>query len=262
MKIKYQCDYCQKTAYSKPSDYEKKDRHFCSQTCYSMFRRAAKGIDLCGYRFGMLKVLEESAPQIYSRLPGQGGGTCRKFLCECDCGKRKVISMKALRSGATTSCGCRIGKVASERQLRHGHARHGRVTRTYKTWLGMKDRCNNPNNRAYGNYGGRGITVCERWRGENGFENFLEDMGTKPKGLSLDRIDNNGNYEPGNCRWATSKQQARNYRRNHNITFRGQTKTLREWSEETGINYGTLSKRIRNWPIEKALTHPAREARP
>jgi hypothetical protein len=121
----------------------------------------------------------------------------------------------------------------------------------------MKCRCYNPKDINYLRYGGRGITVCDRWR--DSFTNFLADMGECPKRLTLDRIDNDGNYEAGNCRWATPKQQQRNKRYNLVLTHNGRTQCLKAWAEETGLNYNTLHGRLRNgWSVSEALTTPAR----
>lgn len=126
----------------------------------------------------------------------------------------------------------------------------------FSTWSSMRYRCKNPGNAAWKNYGGRGISVCERW--DASFTSFLEDMGPRPSpNHSLDRIDNDGNYEPGNCRWATQKEQMRNSCVADVITFNGQTKSVRDWAEETGIKWWTLKQRIKNgWPPEIALTAP------
>ena len=120
----------------------------------------------------------------------------------------------------------------------------------------MKQRCFNPNNTYYLNYGGRGIIVCDHWK--NSFENFYADMGVCPSGHTLDRIDVNGNYEPGNCKWATQTEQARNRTNNHLITFNEKTQTISAWAKELGFADETLRSRITkyNWPIEKALTTP------
>lgn len=135
----------------------------------------------------------------------------------------------------------------------HGHAVHGAQTPTYFSWQHMNDRCYNSNHAFYKDYGGRGISVCERWR--KSFTNFLDDMGERPSKLhTIDRIDGNGNYEPDNCRWATRKEQARNRKTNRLIAFNGVTRTLAEWSELTGINREKISWRIdHGWPIEKAM---------
>ena len=125
----------------------------------------------------------------------------------------------------------------------HGHARQHNHSPTYKVWAGMKKRCSTPSMTAYKYYGGRGIIVCERWQK---FENFLYDMGEKPEGLSIDRIDQNGNYEPSNCRWASTKTQMRNRRNSRSISAFGETKTIPEWAESTGLSYYTIYLRLKS----------------
>lgn len=127
----------------------------------------------------------------------------------------------------------------------------------YNVWSMMRQRCNDPNYDSYHHYGGRGIRVCDRWAS---FRKFIQDMGERPSpDHSLDRIDHNGHYEPGNCRWATSKQQARNRRCNRTLTHNGVTKCLAWWEEQTGIKWTTIRNRLDSgWPAEKALTHPVR----
>lgn len=146
--------------------------------------------DLTGQRFGSWLVLEKVLNEL----------TRRWFhKCQCDCGTVRIIKTRDLRSGQSSRCDrCRA--------TTHGLSN----TNTYRIWQGMIYRCKNPNYKNYKYYGGRGITVCERW---HKFENFFQDMGERPKGLSIDRINNNGNYEPGNCRWATVKEQTSNQRR-------------------------------------------------
>lgn len=130
---------------------------------------------------------------------------------------------------------------------RHG----GDGTPEYQTWVDMKRRCDDPKRPGYKNYGGRGIIVCERWYD---FRNFYADMGERPEGMSLDRVDNNGHYEPGNCRWATAKEQANNRRNSHNITYAGFTYTLAEWGKLLDIPESTIRNRLnRQWSIEDTL---------
>jgi len=125
---------------------------------------------------------------------------------------------------------------------------------SWRSWAAMLYRCQDPNN---GYYGGRGIAVCDRWR--ESFENFYADMGDKPEGLSLDRIDNDGNYEPGNCRWATRTEQCNNQRSNRMLVLDGRSQTLAEWSKELGVNVSAIRRRlIRGWSIKDALTTPVR----
>jgi hypothetical protein len=138
---------------------------------------------------------------------------------------------------------------------KHGHAAKNTKSSEYATWAAMRQRCNDPGHRYYHCYGGRGIRVCQKW---NSFAAFLRDMGPRPKGYTLDRIDNDGNYTPGNCRWVTRKQNNRNRNNNRRITFAGRTETITAWEEITGIKYNTIAWRLaRGWPVKKALTKAA-----
>jgi hypothetical protein len=164
-------------------------------------------------------------------------------ICICDCGSNRRVDTSKLRNGETRSCGCLAREISSTRD----HSTHGMThTATYRSWQKMRDRCSNPKNDHWKLYGGRGIVVCERWR--DSFENFLADMGTRPAGCTLDRFPNrDGNYEPGNCRWATSQQQGRNTRRCRPITAFGETKLMVEWSEDPrcAVGVDTLRARLR-----------------
>lgn len=171
----------------------------------SKLRASAKGqpipthrlfIDMRGKQCGRLTVLSYA---------GRPKPNRHMWLCKCTCGQKTVANGDALRKGTSQSCGCLRDEMSGARRRTHGAAN----TLEYHTWVGMKDRCYNPNNRKYDRYGGRGITVCDWWLDD--FENFLTDMGFRPgPGYSIDRKNNDGNYEPGNCRWATPIEQARN----------------------------------------------------
>lgn len=168
----------------------------------------SKLIDLTGKRFGRLIVIR--------RMDHDKWGHST-WLCQCDCGKEKIIRSDHLLSNKIQSCGCLHNEGNN---IRHGHNKKGEVTKEYKAWGGMKQRCTNPSDKAYSDYGGRGITVCKRWLK---FENFLEDMGECPIGLTLDRKNNNKNYCKSNCRWTTPQEQARNTRKNLYVTYNGIT---------------------------------------
>ena len=188
-----------------------------------------------GQRFGRYQVIERVANY-----------DCRPhYKCKCDCGNERVVSGKYLRKGLSKSCGCFGAEQRKLASTKHGHSPRKGHSKEYTSWCNMKNRCYDVKNKQYADYGGRGIIVCDRWL--NSFENFLQDMGIKPKkGYSLERIDNNGNYCPENCKWATPLEQGRNQRTNINVTYQGETKCIAEWAEKTGISYGKLHYRITN----------------
>lgn len=183
----------------------------------------------------------------------------RRWLCRCSCGTERIVEDKNLKNRNTVSCGC--AKQAGAQALGLSSRRHGESWATgrsaeYKTWQSLLGRCKNPTNPKYPRYGGRGITVCDRWLT---YENFLIDMGRKPSPKhTIERKDNNGNYSPENCVWATAVVQARNKSNNRLITYQGVTRCLAEWAELLGIRYATLWARLNyGWPIDKAFATPA-----
>ena len=202
--------------------------------------------DLTGDVFGRLTV---------ETVVGKSKNGHYLWSCQCECGNTTKVTSSCLISGHTRSCGCFQKERAFVSNLTHGHSKNGKVSRTYKTWYSMIQRCNNPNSRGYERYGGRGIHVCDRWLL---FENFLEDMGEAPKKLTIDRIKNEGNYEPENCKWSTQKEQQNNRRNNKIIEFRGETHNLTQWSEILRIDYDVLRKRLEVWSVERAFTYPVR----
>lgn len=175
------------------------------------------------------------------------GSQSRLWACRCACGSFREVSGSALMRGKTLSCGCN----RSEKTTIHGHAKNG-MSRTYKSWHCMLQRCSNQKNTKYKNHGGRGISVCDAWRS---FPQFLSDMGERPPEKSLDRVDNSLGYSKSNCRWATRSEQGLNCRHNRIVELHGVSKPLTAWARELGIHPETLRSRLRyGWSVERTLT--------
>lgn len=175
-----------------------------------------------------------------------GVKTC--VVCECECGTVKVVTTNMLHTGDTLSCGCRQREIAGALRRTHGKSQ----TQVYMVWASMIRRCHDCSIKGYERYGGRGISVCPRWR--ESFEAFSSDMGDRPSGMSIERRDNNGDYEPSNCHWATSDEQANNTRRSVKLEFYGRMKTVTEWSVIACIPVNTIYSRLKKgWPPKLAV---------
>ena len=204
--------------------------------------------------------------QVYGRLTVVRLHSLRptKWECECSCGKSTIVRSGHMVNGHTQSCGCVASEAIALRNTTHGGASvkivHGgsvgKKSKEYRTWTGLKTRCFNQNHHSYSDYGGRGISICERWNCS--YESFLEDMGEAPTQYhTIERVDVNKNYEPGNCKWATQKEQANNRRNNHFLTHLGETMTISQWSEKCGLKQQLIADRIRlGWDASMALTKP------
>jgi hypothetical protein len=203
--------------------------------------RPSRVKDLSGLEFRFWTVEGYAGKKEYK------SSSCHFWACKCRCGTENVVPTQSLTSGASKSCGCDYKRLS-----RHPE---------YCVWALMKSRCTNPKDKGYHRYGGRGISVCDRWI--LSFEDFLNDMKPRPTPVhSIDREDNDGNYEPDNCRWATSKEQGRNRSDNRILEHDGQELTIAEWSEKTGLSEEVIRYRVSNgWSHEDAITKPVRKAR-
>lgn len=194
-------------------------------------------IDLTGKKFGRLTVTSLHSKNKYHTL---------KWNCVCECGKEVIVFGFCLKNGNTKSCGC----------ITRTHNESNR-TKEYRAWVHIKDRCNNPNDKGYKNYGSRGITVCDRWI--NSYENFLADMGRAPTPQhSIERKENNKGYSPDNCKWATKIEQANNVRNNRVIEYQFRVQTLAQWCRELKVDYRLIHNRIYalQWTFDCAVTVP------
>lgn len=210
-----------------------------------------QAIDLTGRRFGRLVALGPISKSLSTQII---------WRCVCDCGNSSDVISQSLRSGATISCGCWKSESFARAKTTHGLSK----TRLYRVWKGMVTRCTNANVPGYKDYGGRGIKIFPNWLDD--FQVFFDHVrlldNCENVGYSLDRINNNGNYEPGNVRWATRTEQNRNSRHNRNFTYDGKTQTITEWASEFGLRFATLDGRLRRgWDMERALRTPTRKWR-
>lgn len=198
-----------------------------------------------GKKYGRLFTLEETRRGIH---------LCYK--CRCDCGNTLVVRSSQLATRHTQSCGCLKKEMMVARNTIHGCCIRKNRTPAYDTWANMIQRCHNPKTKRFQNYGGRGITVCEKWR--ISFADFLNDMGNPPSDRhSIERLDNDKGYFKSNCVWATDEEQANNKRTNRFITFRKQTKTVAQWTRELGFKTHLIRDRLRyRWPLELAMSLP------
>ena len=201
----------------------------------------AKLNDLTGKKFGKLQVIKRS---------NRKGAY---WICKCDCGNISEVYSSNLISGRTVSCGCYLNEIRKTQRTTHGDSK----SRLYNIWTLMKKRCSDKNCKAYQNYGGRGISVCPEWKNDfESFKNWAINNGYS-SGLTIDRIDNNGNYEPSNCRWADVKTQNNNNRMNVKVTINGETKTLAQWCEYYNTSYVAVrARRLRGWDDIEAITTP------
>jgi hypothetical protein len=199
-----------------------------------------------GDRFGKLVYVSEAQYRV--------GNDNRRVTARCDCGTVGEYFLLSLKNGETKSCGC-IQKNGEQVYKTHGHTRGKKFSPEYHSWASMITRCENPKSWKYSNYGGRGITVCERW---HTFDNFLADMGPRPAGMTLEREKVNEGYSPENCIWATRLRQSNNTRRNTILEYEGRKRTVSEWATEFGLTYNTLLARVHRlkWPVERALKTP------
>lgn len=204
-------------------------------------------------RLGMGKRIEVKAGERYGRLvivrETKRTSIKRRFLCQCDCGSLIKVNLNSLRLGDIKSCGCLL-KESGKRNWIHGYWKH----RLYGIWAGIKQRCLNPKCNTYKYYGARGITICQEWTTFNSFLKWALPSGYKNE-LTIERIDCNGNYKPGNCTWIPMEEQSGNTRRSHLLTWKGKTQNIAKWAKDTGLCFETIRRRIAyGWDIERALT--------
>lgn len=185
----------------------------------------------------------------------------KKSLCRCECGTERLVINYDIQRGVSKSCGCLSRERTAEMAKRVNRTHGMDATPTYRSWVDMRRRCTQPHRKDYPQYGGRGITVCDRWM--DSFANFFADMGERPKGKTLERRENNGPYEPDNCCWATKDDQSRNTRTNRFIEVRGERMTVSDAARKYSIPWPTMFSRLnRGWDPERCISEPARQIKP
>lgn len=195
--------------------------------------------NIIGNRYGRLTVMLDC---------GVNKKGSKVYVTVCDCGESKAIVGSYMISGKTQSCGCLKRELTQSRMTTHGDTH----SPTYVSWLSMRNRCLDSSHKAYANYGGKGIRIDDLWLD---YCNFLKDMGSRPNGMTLDRIDNSKGYSKDNCRWATRAEQNRNYNKNVNVTYNGKTQCLKDWATEVGAEYKLFWQRFKSgWTIEQLLS--------
>ena len=209
-------------------------------------------VDLTGKRFGKLVVISY-----------HHSNNATYWLCQCDCGNTTIVKTGSLNYGSTRSCGCGSIEQARENLRNHAQRGHGFANKEklYSVWKGMRERCNNPNNKRYKNYGGRGIKICPDWNDYTAFRKWAIENGYS-ENLTIERIDINKGYCPENCRWATWKEQAQNTTRTRFLTYNGKTQSMSMWAKELGLSYGVINHRVqRGWSIERIANIPVRRSK-
>lgn len=236
------CD-CGKTTYTTKTKLKNGHTKSCGCLIYGHDPKRLK--DITGRRFGRLVAIEHTG---YT----DRGQSIWRF--QCDCGNIYEAQSAPVVYGSVISCGCYNREKTAKKNFKHGFSESGKKEKLYSVWCSMRKRCRNENDQMYKYYGGRGITSCEEWEDYPTFRKWAYENGYE-EGLTIDRIDVNGNYSPDNCRWIPMAEQMQNTRRNKYLTFNGETKCIAEWSREIGVSHNTIQRRLSHgWTIEEALT--------
>lgn len=219
--------------------------------------------DYIGNRYNRLTVIsvKEEMPKY---VKGKKYGYKYKLECKCDCGNTKYLMYADISSGHTKSCGCLAKESLYKRNYKHGHTQNSKISPTWSSWAAMIGRCYNKTNTAFRSYGAKGIDVCPRWKGDDGFINFYYDMGDRPEGKTLDRIDGAKGYSPDNCRWATIEEQTNNQKSNVKVMWQGKQYNVSQLMKKLGIytNSGVYYTRLkRGWTVQDTFTKPIKKER-